>query len=273
MDRISALRKLKHDLWEAGIEEADAEARQALSCLLSVDMSQLFLTGGQEVSPGTEQALLDLVRRRREGEPLAYILGERWFYGRPFRVTPHVLIPRQETELLVEEALKVTGKDTAYADICTGSGCVAVTVALEAGCAAYGVDISPEALAVARQNGEALGAPVEWLEGDLLEPLAGPLDVITANPPYVTPGEYATLTPEVKREPALALLGGEDGLALYRRLVPQAAARLRPGGWLLCEMGCTQGDGLCRIYREAGFSPQVVEDLTGRPRIVVGQLR
>ena len=215
--------------------------------------------------------------RRSRHEPVAYITGEKEFYGRVFRVSPSVLIPRPETELLLEEAIRVLSSAGAplIADIGTGSGCLAVTIGLE--CPAttiIGTDVSAEALAVARENAERLRtvniqfALVGGLE--FVPSAAGLLDLIVSNPPYVPERDRATLAPDVRDyEPAAALFAGEDGLDVIRALAPFAAARLRPGGTLLMEIGAGQADAVQEIFRASLLQPaELVRDLQGIPRVV-----
>lgn len=224
--------------------------------------------------PGFADALDALVTRREHHEPVAYLTGEREFFGRPFAVSPAVLIPRPETELLVAEALARLPASSAdpIADVGTGSGCVAVTIALERPDARLvATDTSPGALDVARANARRWGVAdrIGWHEHSLLPSDEGPFALVAANLPYVAEGERASLPREVADyEPANALFAGADGLAAIRALVPVAAARLRPGGWLLLEIGAGQAEAVSLLLDASGFGPVTISpDLQGIPRV------
>ena len=233
---------------------------------------------GQDPAPADFASRLSGAISRRSGhEPVAYITGEKEFYGRSFRLSPAVLIPRPETELLAEAAIRVLASAgaTLVADIGTGSGCLAITIAVECPAAiVIGSDVSAEALAVARDN--AVRLRTDNVQFALVEPCdfipgtAGLLDLIVSNPPYVPERDRATLAPDVRDyEPATALFGGEDGLAVIRGLVPIAAARLRPGGSLLMEIGAGQGEAVEALLIASGFDPaEPLRDLQGIPRVV-----
>jgi release factor glutamine methyltransferase len=216
------------------------------------------------------------VRRRAAGEPTAWLTGRRAFLGHDFRVDARVLVPRPETELVAEAAIAALPPEGAALDLCTGSGCIAVSVALaRPGARVVATDLSPDALEVAGTNASALGAAVSLLAGDLYAPLAAGerFDVIVSNPPYVPSGEIAGLSREVRREPRIALDGGVDGLDVLRRIVSGAPPRLRPGGLLLLEMHETHAGPLPALCRAAGFaSAEVHADLAGLPRWVVARL-
>lgn len=209
------------------------------------------------------------LHQRIKGEPTQYITGRQEFYGREFRVTPDVLIPRPETEHLVEAAL-ARSSAASILDIGTGSGAIAVTLALETKARVVATDVSQPALRIARQNAQSLGARVDFVACDLGAALADEsFDLVVSNPPYVPARDRATLQPEVRdHEPALALFGGEDGLAIYRRLIPEASRLLRSGGWLMMELGDA------RAVREmcAGWNgAEIVNDLAGIPRVLVAR--
>lgn len=232
-------------LAKKGVEPARREAELLVAHALSLDRMRLYLSldrplEGEEIQRGRE-----LVVRRGKREPTAYLTGKREFYGREFRVGPGVLVPRPETELLVDRARALlAGREGArIADVGTGSGCLAVTLALELpGSRVVAVDIAPRALEYARENAARLGAEVEFLLGDGCAPLAGLFDLVLSNPPYVDPAEAHELEPEVRAyEPAEALFapaGDPDHWA--RRLLREGMPRLAPGGWLLIELGHDQ---------------------------------
>ena len=243
-----------------------------------------WLTRQHTAAPAAFAAAFDaLVSRRAGHEPLAYILGEREFYGRAFRVTPDVLIPRPETELLVESALEVLAarppgsRPPLVVDVGTGSGCIAATIALEApDVRVVGTDVSAAALAVARGNVDRLGARVELRPGSLLAGTTEAVDVLVSNPPYVSEAERPTLPLEVSRyEPGPALFGGLDGLDVIRTLVPAAARALAPGGALLLEIGAGQASAVTRLVAATpGLTLDRVRlDLQGIPRVVIARRR
>lgn len=222
------------------------------------------------------QAIEGLVSRRERGEPVAYILGYREFYGRPFRVSPDVLIPRPETELLVEAALERLPRDQAVRalDLGTGSGCLAITLALE--CPAWqvrAVDRSPAALAEAEGNARTLGAQVRWLASDWFAALAGEaFDLIVANPPYVPDDARELGRGDVRFEPRGALAAGPAGLDALVRIVAAAPGHLAPGGWLLLEHGWDQGQACRDLLGAAGLIEVAsLRDLAGHPRVSLGR--
>ena len=211
-----------------------------------------------------------LLARRLAHEPLAYILGTREFFGRPFSVGPGVLIPRQETELLVEIAKEV--RPASCLDLGCGSGCVAISIALEVpGGQVTACDISPRAVDRTLLNASALGAPVEVLTGDLFAPVAGRrFDLIVSNPPYIAVGE--SLSAEVRDfEPAEALFAGDDGLTFYRRIAAESPAYLAEGGRIAVEVGHTQAEAVTELFTTQGFQADVRKDLSGIDRVVVSR--
>jgi release factor glutamine methyltransferase len=247
---------------------------QALSC----DRVRLYLDFDKPLGAPELAAFRALVKRRAEGEPTAWILGRREFHGRPFKTDARALVPRPETEALVEVALAALPEGGALLDLCTGTGCVAISVALSRpGARVVATDLSPDALALATENAAALGAAtVELRAGDLWAavPDGARFDVIASNPPYVPSGELPGLSREVRREPFLALDGGPDGLAVLRRIVAGAAGRLVPGGTLALEMHESHREALPRMCAEAGLvAAEVRRDLAGLPRLVVARAK
>jgi release factor glutamine methyltransferase len=240
---------------------------------------KLYMDLDRPLSPDELAAYRALIKRRLAGEPTQYLLGHTDFYGRRFEVDPRVLIPRPETELLVEAAMRGVPRDAASAvlDLCTGSGCVAVSVALERPRASvWAVELSPDALDVARANAERLGATsrVTFLQGDLFAPLDPELrfDVVVANPPYVRSADLPGLQREVRREPALALDGGPDGLALLTRIVSGALGVLKPGGLLAVELAEDQGAALHTHLADAGYQAVAIEkDLARHDRLALAR--
>ncbi len=260
------------------IDSPRLTAEVLLAHVLKVGRVRLYVDLDRPVEKEELASFKALLTRRAAGEPTQYLTGLREFYNRPFKVDPRVLIPRPETELLVEAALHALPKDAPARalDLCTGSGCIAVSLAAERPQAeVLAVDVSADACALARENAEALGvgARVQVLEGDLYAPLPPDLrfQLVVSNPPYVGSGEIAGLSAEVRREPRLALDGGPDGLALVRRVVSGARRVLEPGGLLALEIGETQGPQLLALLTEAGFQdPRVERDLERRERMAFG---
>ncbi len=257
----------------SGVDAPRLTAELLLAHALGCDRVRLYLDFDKPLGEPELAAFRALVKRRAAGEPTAYLLGRKEFYGRPFRVDRRVLVPRPETELLVEAALPALPEGGAALDLCTGTGCIGITLALERpGARVTAVDLSPEALAVAKENAAALGAAVDLLQGDLFGPVPpeARFHVIASNPPYVPSGELPGLSREVRQEPALALDGGPDGLAVARRLVAEAPGRLLPGGALLVELHESHAEALPALCREAGFGRvELRRDLAGLPRFVV----
>ncbi len=218
-----------------------------------------------------------LAQRRLQGEPMAYLLGEREFYGRCFRVSPAVLIPRPETEHLVEAALARLGPAPAQVvDLGCGSGAIAVTLALEAPAwQVQAVDLSPAALEVARGNAEQLGAVVHFHQGSWYQPLGGQegFDLIVSNPPYIEQHDHHLAEGDVRFEPRMALTDEDDGLSCLREIIAGAPARLKTGGWLMLEHGFDQGDAVRQLLLAAGLQQvATLPDLAGLDRVSMGQL-
>ncbi len=264
-----------------GIADASLEAEVLVRRTTGVDRAQFFATLREPVSE-EEADLLDLrVRRRLAGEPLAYIVGDREFYGLDIEVSPAVLIPRQETELLVSLAVEYTqGKEIdelVFADVGTGSGAVAAAIASELPAArVYATDISHEALEVAGANlrNHGVSDRVQVVECDLLEGITARIDVVVSNPPYLRTGEIAALSPEVRNEPRSALDGGASGLDVIARLFRQAYNLVRDGGRVMVEIAPEQLDAVRNLARQAmpAGSTTFERDLMGQPRVVIVDL-
>ncbi len=259
----------------SGVDAPRLTAELLLAHALGCDRVRLYLDFDKPLAEGELGTYRALVKRRVAGEPTAYLIGRKDFFGRAFKADRRALVPRPETELVVEAALAALPEDGALLDLCTGSGCIAVTAALERPRArVVATDLSGEALGLARENAEALGARVELLQGDLYAPLPPDLrfDVIAANPPYVPSAEIPGLARELSHEPALALDGGEEGLAVVRRLVLGAPGHLRPGGALVVEMHESHREALPRLCREAGLErAEARRDLAGLWRYLVAR--
>lgn len=266
-----ALVQAREELAAAGIEDVSLEAELLLRHALEISRVQLYQCLDSELGRRQEEAFRRLVERRRKGEPSAYITGHREFYGLDFSVNPGVLIPRPESELLVEMAIgrAQTGNIATIADIGTGCGAIAIALAANLpGAIIYATDISAEALEVARANcrRHRVTDRVRFSAGDLLNPLPAPVDMIIANLPYVRESDL----PPGGFEPPLALDGGPDGLRQLSRLCRQAGGRLRPGGCMLLEVGQGQAGAVASLLR--GLFPQakigVSPDLGGIERVV-----
>jgi release factor glutamine methyltransferase len=276
------------DLCRAGFprDEARRDAVVIARGLLQWSLADWLARSTAEAPESFQSAFTDLVSRRGTREPVAYLLGEKEFYGRPFRVTPDTLIPRPETEDLVEAALTWLRARVAQpvrsvriVDVGTGTGCVAISIALEVrGAAPHTVtatDSSVAALAVARENAARLGAPaIEFKAGHLLAGAAEPIDLIVSNPPYVPAGDRETLQADVVQfEPAKALFGGEDGLAVIRELITESRRALAPGGALMLEIGLGQADQVAQLLQDAGFTAiERRPDLQRIDRVIVAHL-
>ncbi len=274
-----ALRRGSSALADARSEEAGLEAELLLAHALNTDRTHLYQRLRDDLTPQAESAFDALLQRRLAHEPTAYILGHKEFYGLEFEVTPDAIIPRSETETLVELALDCARSASAgemrIADIGVGCGAIAVALATAlSGIEIVAIDISPQALALARRNAErhTVADRIHLLEGDLLEPLDTPVDVITANLPYVRSGDFEAAPPEInEHEPRLGLDGGPDGLRLIERLLRDAPPHLKPGGALFAEIGEQQG-GSARTLAAAAFPHARVEvrqDLSGLDRVLV----
>lgn len=261
-----------------GLEEARLEAELLVAFSLELDRLGLFMQLERPLSPAEIDRAREALVRRGKREPVAYITGKREFYGRDFAVGPGVLIPRPETELLVDLAReRWAGREGAQtskvADLGCGSGCLAVTLALELeGAEVLAVDLSPQATQRTRENAERLGAHVEVLEGDGLECLAsrGPFDLFVSNPPYVRRDSAPGLAPDVRDfEPELALFAPEDDPDHWvRRLIHESSALLRPGASLFVELGHDQGRRALEIAQAAGVVGELHQDLERVPRVL-----
>jgi release factor glutamine methyltransferase len=263
----------KEFLVSRGIENARLEAEWLLCAATGLDRVGLYLNFEKPLNDNELAAYRIMVARRGRREPLQHILGTQEFCGMEFEVSPDVLIPRHETETLVNEALARMPAAESVLDIGTGSGCIAVALACRLpGASVTAVDISSAALVVARRNAERNGVVIEFLLGSLLEPVAGRhFDLIISNPPYIPSSDIETLESEVRDfDPRAALDGGADGLDVYRAMIPDAAARLNTGGWLLVEVGIGQAADVAQMFRAACVygEPIITCDGAGVERVV-----
>ncbi|MGI6451455.1 MAG: peptide chain release factor N(5)-glutamine methyltransferase [Desulfitobacteriia bacterium] len=265
-------------LEQRGVAAARVEADLILSHVLGVSRAQLYLQREEDVAAEKIRQYTELLVRRGDREPLAYLFKTREFMGLDFYVDQRVLIPRPETELLVEKILEIgknnfSGEQIRVLDLGTGSGAIAISLAYywpEVSLTA--VDISAGALAVAQENARRHKVKLDLRQGDLFQPVSGEkFAVIASNPPYVSPEEYSLCSPEVKKEPTLALLGGSDGLDYYRCLALQAREHLLPGGFIIMEIGQAQGLKVRELFRAEGFETSIFLDYAGLDRIVLAK--
>lgn len=272
-----AIQEGAQTLRNGGVSEARREAGSLLSFVLGKDRTFVISRAEDQVDEDSLAKFRESVARRASGEPLQYIVGVQDFFGRQFRVTPDVLIPRPETELLVEAAIELAGRDPFICDVGTGSGCIAVTLLCEiSGAHVVAVDISPAALEVANLNANSLAVTdrIVFEISDCFDSLSAgkyQFDLIVSNPPYVAGETMAGLQREVRdHEPLVALSPGSDGLAVIRRLLVEAPPFLKVGGHMLMEIGFDQGEAVRKLVDESRFDLLAIRpDLQGIPRIVV----
>lgn len=301
------LQEAERLLQQQKIEDAPSDAWYLMEYVTGMNRTGYLLHRQEEMPQEQQEKYQMLIRQRAAHIPLQHLTGEQEFMGFSFLVNEHVLVPRQDTEILVEEALehlkclaekrdttcseressepedfyeKKSGENSRLLDriqvldLCTGSGCIAIS--LKKLCPQIEMtasDLSPEALEMARKNGCRLQAEVKWIESDLFEKLPGPYDMIVSNPPYIRRDVIETLSEEVRcHEPYQALDGHEDGLYFYRRIISEAGAHLKQGGWLCFEIGYDQGEAVSELMKMHGFSRiQVKKDLAGLDRVVSAQ--
>ena len=261
---------------DKGIDNPRLDAELLIAAVLELDRVGLYLNYDRPLIPEELERIRPLVKRRGGREPLQYILGRTEFWSLEFEVTPAVLIPRADTEILVEEALRHAGDRGSLLDIGTGSGAIALSFASEKpNWQVCGIDISPQALAVAARNAERHGLTerCRLIEGDLKQLPRESFDLVVSNPPYVSVAEYDELMPEVREhEPQQALVAGADGLDCYRRLAAQTSVVLKPGGWLLLEIGYRQEAAVRQLLKEAGLEEIYCRrDYADNPRVVGGR--
>ena len=261
-------------LKQAGVPDPAPAAGWLLGHVLNRPALEARLDMDSTLSPGQEALLRDLTQKRQARIPLQYLLRTQSFLGRSFSVDERALIPRPETELLAELAVSALGSSGRALDLCCGTGCLAVTMALERpGCDIWAADLSPAALSLARENAARLGARVTFRQGDLFAPLQGEtFDLIVSNPPYIPSAECPALQEEVLHEPVMALDGGTDGLDFYRRIAREAPMHLTCGGRIMLELGDGEAEAVSALLADAEFEELVVHpDLQGLPRMLSGK--
>ena len=262
-------------LKKANIEEYETDAWLLLEGATKYTKTDLFLRGNDSLLEEQEMLYKEYLKKRQMRIPVQHILGVQCFCGLDFIVTPDVLCPRFDTEVLIEEALKHIRPGSSILDMCTGSGCIILTLLhFTKNCTGTAADLSEKALAVARQNAKKLRKECEFIHSDLFEHIDGKYDVIVSNPPYIATKEIEALEPEVRvHEPMMALDGKEDGLFFYRKIVSASIDYLNPKGWLMFEIGYDQGEAVSEMMKSSGYTEvRVVKDLAGLDRVVIGKL-
>lgn len=263
----------KDRLEKAGIQEAALDARLLLEEVCRTDRNTLLVHGDRAVTEEEETQFRIFIERRSTHEPLQQITGWQEFMGLRFSVTEDVLVPRQDTETLVEEVMRYLRDGMEILDVCTGSGCILLSLLRYSnGCRGIGCDISEKALAVAGQNAKELGISAQFIQSDLFESIEGRFEYIVSNPPYIRKDMIPTLMEEVRdHEPLIALDGGEDGLDFYRKITREATEHLYSGGMLFFEIGYDQGEAVKLLMEEEGYEEVTVsQDLAGLDRVVYG---
>lgn len=261
-------------LTDAGVPDAALDAWYLLQMVCKIERSYYYVHGEEDITQDAQKEYEIAVQKRAEHIPLQYIIGEQEFMGLRFKVNSNVLIPRQDTETLVEQVLKIVKPGMKVLDLCTGSGCVLISVLKNASeLTGMGSDISKTALLVAKENAKLHEVDAEWVRSDLFDNITETFDVIMANPPYIPTGEILSLMPEVRDfEPENALDGGADGLDFYRKIAGQVKDYLNPGGYVYMEIGYDQGEAVSELMRNAGFTEvEVIKDLARNDRVVKGK--
>lgn len=280
----SALARAREQLRASGGASAALDAEVLLAHVTGLDRAGLYCRWERHLTSDEEADYGRLVSRRAAGEPVAYLTGHKEFMSLSLAVNNSVLIPRPETEILVETALKLLPDDPVIVDVGTGSGAIAVSLArLMARARVYALDYSRKALEIARVNAarHEVGERITFLQGDLLEPLAlclpepvGAVDLVAANLPYIPENDLSGLPREVRLfEPVMALDGGQDGLSLYRRLIPVAGRYLKNNGYLIIEIGCLQGPAALSLFGRDRWEAGIIKDLAGKDRFIAARFK
>lgn len=269
-----ALEYGKEILQKAGVADYELDAWYLMEYACKMDKSRYYLMINDEMADEKFLEYELLLRKRAERVPLQYITGSQEFMGLEFKVNSHVLIPRQDTETLVEEALKVLEPGMEVLELCTGSGCVIISLLKQKEIRGTASDISKQALLIAKENARNNQVEPRLVRSDLFQNITGMYDMVIANPPYIPTGTLETLMPEVKNfEPVEALDGGEDGLYFYREIVRQGKGFLKSNGYLCLEIGHDQGGRVAFLMEENGYrNVRVMKDLAGNDRVVRGNL-
>ncbi len=269
------LKEGMEELKKAGITDAQIDAEYLLEYVSGMNRASYLMCMMEQAPEDVIERYREFIKMRAAHEPLQYITGEQEFMGLSFAVSPEVLIPRQDTESLVEETLSVLKDGDLILDMCTGSGCILISLLHEKKtCQGMGVDVAATSIALARENAVHNQVEAEWLVSDLFTEVKGEFDVIVSNPPYIATRDLEELMPEVIcHEPKRALDGHEDGLYFYRKIIEQAPLYLKPGGRLLFEIGYDQGESVPDLLAQAGFCDiAVIKDYAGNDRVVRARL-
>ena len=275
MNYLSAFKRGKDELEASGIAEADTDAELLLIHVCGTKRGGRFSHPERELTEDEESRYLAMLSKRSSHIPLQHLTGVQSFMGMEFEVNENVLIPRQDTEILVEEVMKDGAVGASILDLCTGSGCIILSLLKYVNeSVGIGTDISEKALEVAEENASRNGIDVQFIKSDLFEVVAGKYDVITSNPPYIRSSDIEGLMPEVRdHDPLIALDGGEDGLVFYRRIVDEAADHLNPAGRVYLEIGFDQGEQVREMFFARGFKDaEIIKDYSGLPRVVKAHL-
>ena len=270
----SALEEGKKYLENRGVPEPDTDAWYLLEHVCGFNRTDYLLRMNREMNEKVYARYQSVLMERGKRIPLQHITGEQEFMGLSFRVDENVLIPRQDTEILVETAMKQAKAGMQVLDLCTGSGCIIISLMkLRPGIEGTASDISADALKVARENADRLDAKVRFVESDLFERIYGRFDLIVSNPPYIPTGTIGRLMEEVRLyDPRTALDGHGDGLYFYRKIIEESDLYLKQGGWLMFEIGSDQGEAVTAMMRRAGYTRvEVIRDLAGLDRVVTGR--
>ena len=263
----------KNRLKDSGIQDADTDAWLLFAAVLGIDRNFYYLHINDVLQEKEQSRYESWLQLRSEHVPLQHITGEQEFMGLPFLVSPDVLIPRQDTEILAEEALKIIRPGMDVLDLCTGSGCIIISLLkFQPKIRATASDISGAALRVARENSKLNDVTLTFVKSDLFADLAGSFDLIVSNPPYIPTDRIRELMPEVREhEPFAALDGKEDGLAFYRKISKEGFGYLKPGGSLMLEIGYDQSEAVTALLLQEGYRTiRTVKDLAGKDRVVIG---
>ena len=271
-----ALKKAQEYLLDRKVEEAATDAWILLSEVTGISRTAFLMEPSREIGEEDRKRFEDFLQRRGEREPLQYITGHQNFMGLDFKVSPAVLIPRMDTEVLVEKALERICMGDRVLDLCTGSGCIAISLKKLAGdITVTASDLSEDALKLARENARLNQTEIEFIHSDLFEQITGRYDLIVSNPPYIETQVIQSLQQEVRaHEPFMALDGKEDGLHFYREILRNAGLYLKSGGWILFEIGYDQGDALRELLLQYNFDNiRIDKDLAGLDRVAIGRIR
>ena len=271
------LKKGTEKLVKAGVPDAGSDAWMLMEFAFEIEKGYYFLHEDDKIEKEQQERYEKLIAEREKRIPLQQITQTAWFMGYPFYVNENVLIPRFDTEILVEQVGKLLKPGMRILDLCTGSGCILLSLLSEyreLNLEGVGADISAAALDVAKENQKRLKVKASMVESNLFSQVEGEFDLIVSNPPYIATGELQKLMPEVRdHEPQLALDGKEDGLYFYREIIKQASGYLRSGGWLCFEIGYDKGVALEQLMKYAGYkNVKIGKDLAGLDRIAIGQL-